>query len=285
MSLHEIRAKIESVDGVKQITRAMQMVATSKMRKAEERMATSRHYSNAMRKIIGHLAQAKPEYRAPFMRERKIEKVGYIIVSTDRGLCGGLNTNSFREGVRHMAKWHKKNIPIDICTIGNKAAAFFKNTQCAFLAETSQLGDDPRVADLIGVVQVMLDHYTNGDIDRLFLLYNRHVTTMSQEPVIRQLLPIMAGKEKLPSHHWDYLYEPEAREVVDAVLERYVESQVYQAVIENLACEQAARMVAMHSATDNAEDLIAELQLEYNKGRQAKITQELSEIVAGSQAV
>lgn len=286
MSLHEIRGKIDSVNSIRQITKAMEMVAASKMRRAEERMAASRHYFQLMGKIIGHLARSKPEYRHPYMREREIKRVGYIIVSSDRGLCGALNTNAFRDALKHMEQWHAQDIPIDLCTIGNKAEAFFKRTPCNLLADTKHLGDAPHVEQLIGAVRVMLDCFEEGCNDRLFIVYNRFVTTMTQEPMVQQLMPLTVEEDddRFP-HHWDYIYELEPRDVVETVLERYVESQVYQAVVENLACEQAARMVAMKSASDNAEDMIDELQLDYNKGRQAKITQELAEIVGGSQAV
>ncbi len=285
MPLYEIRGKIDSVTSIRQITKAMEMVAASKMRKAEERMAASRHYAQGMRKIIAHLAQSKPEYRHPYMRERPVKKVGYIIVSSDRGLCGGFNTNAFRKVVRHMAEWHEKDVPIDLCAIGNKGEQFFKKTPCKLIAEKTHLGDEPQVEQLIGAIRVMLDNFEEGSIDRLFILYNRFVNMMVQQPVIEQLLPLTAEPDERLGHHWDYIYELPSKEVVETVLERYVESLVYQAVVENLACEQAARMVAMQSASSNAEELIEDLQLDYNKGRQAKITQELAEIVGGSRAL
>jgi len=248
-------------------------------------MAASRSYAERMRKIIEHLAQSKPEYRHPYMRERKVKRIGYIIVSSDRGLCGGLNTNAFRTAVRHMSQWHEQNIPIDLCAIGSKAGAFFSKTPCKLIAEKTYLGDAPPVAKLIGAIKVMLDDFETGGIDKLFLLYNRFLTVMSQEPRVEQLLPLTAEPDERLRHHWDYIYELEARKVVETVLERYIESQVYQAVAENLACEQAARMVAMQGASNNAEELIDDLQLDYNKGRQARITQELAEIMSGSRAL
>ncbi len=285
MPLFEIRSKIDSVTSIRQITKAMEMVAASKMRKVEGRMAASRHYAESMRAVIAHLAQSKPEYRHPYMRERPVKKVGYIIVSSDRGLCGGFNTNAFREGVRHMVEWHEKDVPIDLCAIGSKGGRFFKKTPCRLVAETTHLGDEPQVEQLIGAIRVMLDAFVDEGIDRLFILYNRFVSMMVQKPMIEQLLPLTAEPDERLRHYWDYIYELPSKEVVETVLERYVESLVYQAVVENLASEQAARMVAMQSASSNAEELIEDLQLEYNKGRQAKITQELAEIVGGSRAL
>jgi len=284
MSLHEIRGKIESVDGVSQITRAMEMVAGSKMRQAEERMAASRHYAGHMRKIIGHLARARPEYRHPWMRERTVAKVGYVVVSTDRGLCGGLNAALFRHTLAHMAEWHGRGTPIDVCTIGTKAQAMFRRTPCTMVAHAARLGDAPHVEQLIGAVSALLDDFGQGGIDRLFVAYNHFGGAMTQTPAIEQLLPLVPADDERLRHHWDYLYEPDARPMVALVLQRYVESQIYQAVVENLACEQAARMVAMRSATGNAEDLIDELRLDYNKSRQARITQELAEISGGARA-
>ncbi len=282
MSLHEIRAKIDSVGNIRQITSAMEMVAGSKMRRAEQRMAASRPYAEHMRKIIGHLALGKPEYRHPYMRERPVHKVGYIVVSSDRGLCGSLNTNAFRAAIAHMAEWHDQKVPIDLCTIGNKAQALFRRTPCTLIAHTVCPGDAPRVEELIGAARVLLNAFAEGGIDRLYLVFNRFVNKMSQQPVVTQLLPLIAEPQERPNPYWDYIYEIEPREVVTTVLERFIESQLYQAVVENLACEQAARMVAMQSASANAEDLIEELQIDYNKSRQARITQELAEIVAGS---
>lgn len=284
MSLHEIRGKIESVDGVSQITRAMEMVAGSKMRRAEERMAASRHYARHLRKIIGHLARAQPEYRHPWMRERPVAKVGYVVVSTDRGLCGGLNAALFRRTLAHMAGWHQARVPIDVCTIGNKAQALFRRVPCTLIAHAGRLGDEPHVEQLIGAVRAMLDDFERGGIDRLFVAFNHFGGVMTQDPCIEQLLPLVPDADERLGHRWDYLYEPDARPVVTSVLQRYIESQIYQAVVENLACEQAARMVAMRSATGNAEDLIDDLRLDYNKTRQARITQELAEIAGGARA-
>lgn len=284
MSLHEIRGKIESVDNICQITRAMEMVAASKMRRAEERMASSRHYAQHIRKIIGHLGSCSPQYRHPYMRERPVARVGYIIVASDRGLCGGLNTALFRQALTDMAAWQDKGVPVTICTIGNKAQSLFRKTPCTLAAHAARLGDEPGIGDLIGAVRVMLDGFAAGEIDRLYLVFNRFVNMITQDPTVQQLLPLDVGGGRRTPHPWDYLYEQEPREVVTTVLERYVESQLYQAVVENLACEQAARMAAMRSASSNAEELIGELQLDYNKGRQARITQELAEIVGGARA-
>lgn len=283
MSLHEIRGKIDSVDSICQITRAMEMVAAGKMRKAEERMAASRHYAQHMRKIIGRLSRSNPEYRHPYMRERPAAAVGYIVVASDRGLCGGLNAGTFRRVMAEMARWHEQGVAIEACTIGNKAEAMLRRTPCRLVAHVSRLGDCPSVADLIGAVRVVLDDFAAGRIDRLFLAYNRFAGMMSQEPVVDQLLPLAVDPEDAGGR-WSYLYEQEPRQVVTTVLDRYIESQLYQAVVENLACEQAARTAAMHSASSNAEELMDDLKLDYNKSRQARITQELAEIVGGARA-
>lgn len=284
MSLHETRSKIESVDSIRQLARAMEMVAASKMRRAEERMTASRHYAQHLKAIIGRLANSRPDHRHPFMQARPIQRVGYIVVASDRGLCGGLNSNVFRLAVRHMAEWQRQNVAIDVCTIGNKAQSLFRRTPCTLVAHTAHLGDAPVVADLIGAVRVMLDAFESKTIDRLFLVYSRFASKAVQEPVIEALLPLPAEEKKRTGPCWDYLYEMEPCTVVRMVVERFIESQLYQAVVENLACEQAARMAAMNSASSNAEDLIGDLQIEYNKGRQARITQELAEIVGGSRA-
>jgi len=282
----EIRTKIKSVKNTQKITRAMEMVAASKMRKAQERMAASRPYADKMRIVISHLAQAHPEYHHPYMVEREAKRVGMIVVSTDRGLCGGLNANLFKTAVTTMKAWQEKGAELDLCVIGQKGTGFFKRVGGRIVGQLSQLGDTPSISEMIGTVKVMLDAYTAGEIDRLFLVYNEFVNTMTQRPQAEQLLPIRAQEpEEALTHHWDYLYEPDAQEVLDALLMRYVESLVYQGVVENIACEQAARMVAMKAASDNAGTLIDELQLAYNKARQAAITQELSEIVAGAAAV
>lgn len=281
----EIRVKIKSIQNTQKITRAMEMVAASKMRKAQDRMAASRPYADKMRNVVGHLSQAHPEYRHPYMVERDAKRVGYIMISSDRGLCGGLNNNLFKMAVNEMKSWHQKNVQIDVCTIGSKAAGFFSRMGGNVVAQATHLGDAPQIADLIGTVKVMLDAYNAGEIDRLFVVYNDFVNTMTQSPTVRQLLPIEGQEEDELKHHWDYMYEPEAKDVLEALLVRYIESQVYQGVVENLACEQAARMVAMKSASDNAGELIGQLQLVYNKARQAAITQEISEIVGGAAAV
>ena len=282
----EIRTKIASIKSTQKITRAMEMVAASKMRKAQDRMSRSRPYAEKIRAVIGHLAHAHPEYKHPYMVARDVSRVGIIIISSDRGLCGGLNTNLFKTTLATMKKWRNSSIEIDMCTIGNKSAMFFKRFGGHIVAQSAHLGDNPSLEDLIGAVRVMLDAYDDKTIDQLWVGYNHFINTMTQKPMIRQLLPIAADEtdERL-THHWDYLYEPNAQEVLDGLLMRYIESLVYQSVVENLACEQAARMVAMKSASDNAGSLIEELQLAYNKARQAAITQELSEIVAGAAAV
>ncbi|MDH5445464.1 MAG: F0F1 ATP synthase subunit gamma [Gammaproteobacteria bacterium] len=282
----EIRTKIKSVQNTQKITRAMEMVAASKMRKAQDRMSASRPYADKMRNVIQHLAFAHPEYKHPYLQDRpEVKRVGYIIISSDRGLCGGLNNNLFRDTMKDMQEWQGKGVEVDVCTIGSKASGFFKRFS-DIKAQASHLGDTPGVADLIGTVKVMLDAYDNGEIDRLFLVFNEFVNTMTQQPQIEQLLPVMPGKEdKELKYHWDYIYEPDAKVVLDGLLVRYIESLVYQGVVENTACEMAARMVAMKAASDNAGDLIDDLALAYNKARQASITQELSEIVAGAAAV
>ena len=301
----EIRAQIGSIKNTQKITSAMEMVAASKMRRAQDRMSASRPYAEKMIEVVRHLAHAHTEYRHPFLVEREIKRVGYIVVSSDRGLCGGLNTNLFKETISSMKKWHEQNIDVDICVIGSKAGVFFKRMGGNVISNTEQMGDEPALEDLIGSVTVMLDDYREGKIDRLFVVFNKFINTMTQQPIVGQMLPI--GESQMENHsgketharyhegddtaseqmkyHWDYLYEPDAEEVIDALLMRYIESLVYQSVVENIACEQGARMVAMKSATDNAGDMIDDLQLVYNKARQASITQELSEIVAGAAAV
>lgn len=281
----EIRTQIKSVQNTQKITRAMEMVAASKMRKAQDRMAASRPYADQIRAVISHLAHAHPEYRHPYMEQREVKRVGFIIVSSDRGLCGGLNANLFKAAIKSLKEWDEKGIQADLCLIGQKATGFFKRVGGKVTAQVQDLGDAPRAEDLIGNVKVMLDAYNDGEIDRLYVVFNEFVNTMTQKPNVEQLLPIQAEELDELKHHWDYLYEPEAKEVLDGLLTRYVESLVYQGVVENIACEQAARMVAMKAASDNAGNLIGELQLAYNKARQAAITQELSEIVAGAAAV
>jgi F-type H+-transporting ATPase subunit gamma len=282
----EIRTKIASIKNTQKITRAMEMVAASKMRKTKDRMQATRPYSKKISQIISHLSHANPEYKHPYMIEREVKRVGVIVISSDRGLCGGLNANLFRMMLNQMQQWHGRNIEVDICTVGGKAAGFFSNINANLIAQVSRLGDSPLQMDIIGVIKVMLDAYANGTIDQLHVINNEFVNTMTQKPIMTQLLPVVANSlEQKLSGHWDYLYEPGAKEVLDHLLQRYVESIVYQGLVENNACEQAARMVAMKSASDNAGNIIKELQLVYNKARQAAITQEISEIVAGAAAV
>lgn len=283
----EIRNKIGSVKNTQKITSAMEMVAASKMRRAQERMSASRPYAETMRKVIGHIAQGNLEYKHPYLIEREVKRVGYIVVSTDRGLCGGLNINLFKAALNDMKQWSAKGAKVDLALIGSKASNFFERHGAKVKAHVSGLGDNPSVNDLIGSVKVMLKAYDNGEIDRLYLVYNKFVNTMVQQPKVDQLLPLPVTEDsKLnKKNHWDYLYEPDPKQLLDTLLIRYVESQVYQGVVENLASEQAARMVAMQAATDNAGNLINDLQLVYNKARQASITQELTEIVSGAAAV
>ena len=263
----------------------MEKVAVSKMRRAQLRMAAGRPYAERIRQVIGHLANANPEYRHPFMIERETKRVGYIVVSTDRGLCGGLNTNLFKALVKSMASNREQGVEIDLCVIGTKGAAFFKSFGGNIVAAISHIGEEPSINDLIGSVKVMLDAYLDGRVDRLYIVSNKFVNTMVQQPTVEQLIPLVADADTELKHHWDYLYEPDAKQLLEGLLVRYVESQVYQAVIENNACQQASRMLAMKNATDNAGDLIGELQLIYNKARQAAITQEISEIVGGAAAL
>lgn len=281
----EIRTKISSIQSTQKITSAMEMVAASKMRKAQERMQLGKPYARRMRSVVGHIANAAPEYQHMYMEKREISRVGYIVVSTDRGLCGGLNINLFKTTVKSMKEWNDKGIDIDLCLIGAKATAFFNSYGGNVIAAARDLGEEPAIADLIGGVKAMLDAYEEGKIDRLFLVSNQFVNTMTQDPLVEQLLPLEAEESEEMKHHWDYIYEPDAKALLEGLLTRYIESQVYQAVVENGACEQAARMLAMKNATDNAGDLIDDLQLIYNKARQAAITQELSEIVSGAAAI
>lgn len=281
----EIRTKIKSVQNTQKITKAMEMVAASKMRKAQDRMAAARPYANKMRNVIGHLANAHPEYKHPYLIDREVKRVGYIVVSSDRGLCGGLNINLFKAVVNSMKDWSDKGVDIDVCTIGKKAVSFFSRVSANIVSELSAIGDAPRAHDLIGSVKVMLDAYDEGKIDRVYLVFNDFVNTMTQEAHIEQVLPLEQKADEELQYHWDYIYEPNAKDVLDALLMRYVESLVYQGVVENIACEMSARMIAMKSASDNAGDIISDLQLVYNKARQAAITQEISEIVSGAAAV
>ena len=283
----EIRTQIASIKNTQKITRAMEMVAASKMRKAQERMAATRPYAEKIYSVIQHLAHARAEYKHVYLQERKEEKrVGYIIVSSDRGLCGGLNNNLFKKVLGEISEKEAKGLEIDVCTIGQKAAGFFGRLSVNHVGQAVQLGDQPSTSDLVGAVKVMLDAYESGKLDSLYLVFNEFVNTMTQATKTVKLLPASPDKpsEDL-SHHWDYIYEPDAKDVLDNLLVRYIESLVYQGVVENIACEQASRMVAMKSASDNAGDLIDDLQLVYNKACQAAITQEISEIVAGAAAV
>ncbi len=282
----EIKTQIASIGSTRKITSAMEMVAASKMRKAQDRMQSSRPYAQSIRGVIQHLAKANPEYKHLYMQEREVNRVGFIVVASDRGLCGGLNVNAFKAAVSRMKEFHDQNIEVDVCALGSKAITFFRNFGGNVVAAKGGLGDAPELEQLIGSVKVMLDNFDEGKLDQLFIVSNDFVNTMTQKPTVEQLLPLKAedDDEKL-SHHWDYLYEPDARELLNGLLTRYIESLVYQAVVENNACEQAARMLAMKNATDNAGNLIDELQLVYNKARQAAITQEISEIVGGAAAV
>ena len=282
----EIRTKIKSIQNTQKITKAMEMVAASKMRRAQERMHQARPYAQKMRNVIAHVSQANLEYKHSFTLERPVKRVGFIIVSSDRGLCGGLNINLFRDVVNALSEWQSQSAEIDMTTIGSKGFQFFNRVGANIVSEATRLGDTPHLDDLIGPVKVMLDAYTDSRIDRVYLVHNHFQSTMSQTPQVEQLLPLHAEQpDETLSHHWDYLYEPDAKDVVDALMTRYIESLVYQGVVENIACEMAARMVAMKSASDNAGNLIDELQLVYNKARQASITQEISEIVGGAAAV
>lgn len=308
----EITGKIGSIKNTQKITRAMELVAASKMRKAQERMAMSRPYATKIRRVISHVAMAHAEYQHPYMLQRdNVKRVGFIVVTTDRGLCGGLNVNLFRKTLTEMKKWHEQGVAVDVCVIGRKAETFFGQQGANILGSVTQLGDRPSIQDIIGVVRVLLNRYDNGECDRIFICANEFVNTMVQKPFVRQLLPLekefhaasfvkteegkfattddgrLISNDVEPlNKHWDYLYEPDsAKALLTMLLVRYIESQVYQAVVENIACEQAARMVAMKSATENAKDIIRELQLAYNKARQAGITREIAEIVAGAAAL
>jgi len=279
----EIRLKILSVKNTKKITKAMEMVAASKMRKTQESMTRAIPYAKKILDVISHVALGHAEYRHPFIEKREVKRVGYILISTDRGLCGGLNSNLLKAAVEHMRGQIDQEIEIDLSLIGNKAMSFFKRVGGHIIAHKSGLGDKPNITDIIGVLKVMLDAYLNKHIDVLYLCSNQFVNSMRQNPIIQQILPIVPSEDKNLKHYWDYIYEPdEAPRILDKLFTRYLESQIYRAVVENIACEQAARMLAMRSATENAEELIDSLQLIYNKARQAAITRELSEIVAGA---
>ena len=281
----EIKKKIASVQTTQKSTRAMQMVAASRMKRTQERMRQGRPYALRVQEVIGHLASASAEYHHRYMGAREVKRIGYIVVSSDRGLCGGLNVNLFRELVRDIRRWEADGVEAELALVGNKAAQFFRAVGGNVAAAIGDLGEAPALADLIGGVKVMLDAYAEGRIDRLDIIANVFENTMTQRPVLKPLLPLPAEDSADFKHRWDYLYEPDARELIDGLVERYIEAQVYQAVVENTACEQAARMIAMKNATDNAEEIVSELTLLYNNARQASITQEISEIVGGAAAV
>jgi F-type H+-transporting ATPase subunit gamma len=283
----EIRNKIRSVKNMQKITSAMEKVAASKIRKAQAQMEASRPYAQRIRRVISHLSHANPDATHPFMIEREVKRVGIIVISTDRGLCGGLNANLFRRVIGEISDWRGKDVEVDLALVGAKAVQFFRRMGGSVVGTASHLGDQPSVNDLIGAITIMLNAYEEGKIDRLFLMHNEFVSAMSQKPVSLTLLPVseIAEKEAELQEHWDYIYEPEASELLDEFLSRFIESQVYRGAVENFACEMAAKMVAMKSATDNAGEIIDKLQLEYNKARQAAITQEISEIVGGAAAV
>ena len=282
----ELRKQIGSIKNTQKITSAMEMVAASKMRKAQERMSRGRPYSDHIRDVIGHIANASSEYHHPYMIEREaVQRVGYIVVTTDRGLCGGLNVNLLKTVVADLRKWSQEGIEYDLCLIGNKATQFFRSYGGNVVAASSHVSETPQVSDLIGSIRVMLDAFDTGGVDKIFLANNVFVNTMIQQPTIRQLVPLDADRDDRLKHRWDYIYEPDASQLVEGLLTRFIESQVYQAVVENVACEQAAKMVAMKSATENAGDMIDELELMMNNARQAAITQELAEIVGGAAAV
>lgn len=288
-NLKEIRTKIGSVKNTQKITKAMEMVAASKMRRTQQRMKETRPYADKIRTAIGHLYQANPEYKHPYLVEREIRRVGYIVITSDRGLCGGLNTNEFRMLLKEMQQWEAKGVEVDLALLGSKGVQFFRSLKVNVVAAVSNIGEKPKVADLIGSIAVMLDAYetggADGGIDRLFLAHNVFESTMSQQAEAKTLIPVDAPDADDLPQHWDYIYEPEATELLTSVLQRYIESQVYRGAVENVACEMAAKMVAMKSATDNAGKMIDDLQLDYNKARQAAITQEISEIVGGAAAV
>ena len=282
----EIRTKIKSIQNTQKITRAMEMVAASKMRKAQERMQHARPYAARMRQVIAHMSAAHSEYKHPFLVSRdEVKRIGYIVVTSDRGLCGGLNSNLLRAVVADVDRHRQQGVEADFCVIGNKGAVFFRRFGANILAQATHLGDVPSIDDLVGAIKVMLDAYTEGSVDRVYLVTNEFVNSMTQQANIEQLLPRAASEEEEVTHYWDYLYEPDAKSVLNHTMTRYIESLVYQGVIENIASEMAARMVAMKAASENAGELIGQLQLDYNKARQASITQELSEIVAGAAAI
>ena len=282
----EIRTKIKSVENTRKITKAMEMVAASKMRKAQDRMRASRPYAEKIRNVAAHLSFANPEYKHPYLIKRDVVKnVGLIVVSSDKGLCGGLNTNMLRLSVNQMKNWESEGKLIAVSAIGNKGFSFMNRVGANVKSHITGLGDVPHLENLIGTIKVMLDMYEAGEIDQLYISYTKFINTMKQEPVMQQLLPLSGEQLGSPKGHWDYIYEPEAKPVVDQLMTRYIESLVYNAVAENMASEQSSRMVAMKSASDNAKEVIGDLKLVYNKARQAAITKEISEIVGGAAAV
>ena len=282
----EITGKIKSIENTKKVTSALEMVSASKIRKSQDMMNATRPYTRMIRRVMGHLSKANPEYRHPFtVRREETRKVGYIIVSTDRGLCGGLNINLFKLVLGSIQEWRGRGAEVSLVTLGKKASAFFKNIKVEIAAHARNLGERPQIEDLIGSIKVMLDAYREGEVDLVYIVYNDFINTMSQRPVLEQLLPLPETEDEEVRDIWDYIYEPDAEALLDTVLVRYIEADVYHAVLENLASEHAARMIAMKNATDNAGELIDELTLAYNKARQAAITQEISEIVGGAAAV
>ena len=281
----EIKTKIASVKNTQKITAAMEMVAASKMRRAQDQMYATRPYAERIATVVHHVASAHTEYKHPFLIERPVKRVGIVAISTDRGLCGGLNTNLFKKALNHLGDLDDKGVEIEVVTFGGKALSFFKRIGAKVVAEASHIGDSPEITQIIGPIQVLMQSYEKGDIDAIYLIGNEFVNTMTQSPKITQLVPIPPSDESELKHHWDYIYEPDAKDVLNHLLDRYIESLVYQGVVENVACEMASRMIAMKNATDNAGEMIDDLQLIYNRERQASITQEISEIVAGAAAV
>jgi F-type H+-transporting ATPase subunit gamma len=282
----EIVTKIRSVENTMKVTSALEMVSASKIRKSQDLMKESRPYARMMHRVIGHLGKANPEYRHPLtIKHPEVKKVGYIVISSDRGLCGGLNNNLFKKMLADMGEWQKKDAEIALVALGKKAIAYFKNVNVELMAAASDFGETPQIEDLIGSIKTMLEEYRDRKVDRVYLVHNDFINTMVQEPVIEQLLPLPPTDDEEVRDIWDYIYEPDAETLLNSVMTRYIEALVYQGVLENLASEHAARMIAMKSATDNAGDLIDELNLVYNKARQAAITQEISEIVGGAAAV
>ena len=285
-SSQEIRSQIASIQNTQKITKAMEMVAASKMKKAQDQMTRARPYADKISNVIAHLAQAHPEYSSEFFNQREVKKKGYIIISSDRGLCGGLNNNLFKLIVEAIEDDKKKDIKPAFSLIGSKATSFFQRMGGDVMAQTAQLGDKPKIEQVLGLIKSTIDSFISGEIDEVYIVYNKFLNTVSQDPTMQKVLPIKAEeKDNDYDHYWDYLYEPDAETVLESLFTRYIESLVYRGLVENLACEQASRMVAMKAASDNATDLTAELQLIYNKNRQAAITQEISEIISGAAAL